>query len=197
MQFGLESLASRVQTPLDRANGGSQVVSDLDQRLTFDVEGDQSLAVKRLEPVETFVETLRSLAGNQLFERVVVDLARPFKDFGLDRRWGQFTSRSIDRHPRRDLTNPTGEPFGLAKLVDPLHDVQEDFLSHLDRLARVAEPSEADRVDGSLELFYQPPERLTVASLSPTDQERQVAPLAGIRAGPGLVQFSDGKLQSR
>src|SRR4051794_6950811 len=166
-----------MQPALDRAEGHVELPGDLDERLAVDVEGEQGLAVEVLQPRDRLPEPLGTLAADQLGERIVALLARPFEDDGLDARRRQPPRGAVDRHPHRDLAEPAGEPLGLAELVDPPEDVEEDLLRHLDRLARVAEPSQADRVHRALELLDQDAEGLAVAGLRPADQDRHVRPV--------------------
>ena len=55
-------------------------------------------------------------------------------------------------------------------------DVQEDLLGQLQRIARIAQPPQGDRVDRRLELLDQRAECLSVPSLRPPDHDRQIGP---------------------
>ncbi len=95
---------------------------------------------------------------------------------GLDGRRGHPPCGAVDRHPHRDLPQPAGEPLRLAQLRDPLEHVQEHLLRQLERIARVAQPAQRDRVNRWLELLDQRAERLAVANLRLTDHDRQLSP---------------------
>ena len=143
--------------------GHGQLLGDLDQREAPDVEGHEGLAVQGLELVQRLPEPSGALAGDQLVERLVAVRGGAVEHLVLDARRRDPPGGAVDRHPDGHLPEPAGEPLGLAELVEPAHDVEEDLLRQLQRLARVAQPAQRDGVDRPLELLDQQPERLAVA----------------------------------
>lgn len=104
-----------------------------------------------------------------------------FEDVGLDARRGVSARGAVDRHADRDLAEPACESFGLSELIDPAHDVKENLLRELERLAGVAEAPQANGMDGALKLLDQCAEGVAVTALGAFDQGCEL----GIRIGIG------------
>ncbi len=170
--FELESQAfsSGVEPSFDGSERRVVSLCDFEQAVSLDIECEQRAPIHLTEFGESAPEACRAFAIDHAIERVVAGFGETFEDFVIERCWMGAPGGAIDRQIGGDLADPACETFGLAKLVESCHGVEEDVLCELLGLGDVSEPAQADRVDGWLEFGGEFAIGLAIAGLRVSDQ---------------------------
>ncbi len=178
-----------MQTPLDRADRGLELIAHFMERTAVDVERHERFAVHPAQLRQALADLGGPLAGQHPGQRRFrLDRGR-FQRLGLQRNVAVPPNEPVDRHARGDLPDPAREGFGRPELVDLLHRLDEDVLAQLLRLAVVGEAPQADGQHMPLEPLEELAEGLPVAGLG---AGHQVDQLDLVRRDSVVVQGDGG-----
>jgi hypothetical protein len=164
-QFFPQSDSRGVQSPLDRSQRARESITHLDQRLAFEVEGDQCLSIEVSQSLQTTPQLIGSFTRHQFIDgrlRIRPDVA---DDFGILCGDWRPTNGSIDGQSDRDSTQPAREPFRFAQLAQLPHGLDENVLGQFGSFGLVSQPTQRDGENGRLKLLDKLPERHTASGL--------------------------------
>lgn len=169
-EFGLEPISSGVEASLDGSDGAVENIAHLSERPSLEVEGDKGSTIHLTELFEAVPDLMSGFGLHQIAERTGDAFLFDGGELsGIEGGFGLPAEDVIDRHSDGDLLQPGGKAFGLAQLIELPPGTNEDFLTDLQSLGVVSNPSEDNGVDQSLEAFGQSVEGFSFPGLSTQD----------------------------